>query len=239
MKRVTFAFLLISALVACEKHDPILPGERTAIFDTTNVTVINSDTEQLSDTAYEMPKVDCPYTQDTSNTIWDGSRKVFSGFATDNHVAKNTQPVCSGKYVYAGLTTGEVIKINPKNREIIWIADVYRASNLTGGASVLDIVAPVIVRNKYVYAGGLGDAFCKLNASSGTSIWCTNISVAAPFIIVDDVAFVVGGNKKLYAVRLSDGSAYWTRDIDKISTPSYSDGVITIGKQKINAKNGK
>ena len=238
MKRLIVAFLSLVLLASCDKHDPILPGVRTPIFQGKNVTILNTDIEKISDVAYTMPQIECPYTMDSSNTIWDGPRKVFSGFATDNYVAGNSQPVCSGAYVYAGLTTGEVVKINPKNRQIMWIADVYRPSNLTGGASVLDIVAPVIVRDKYVYAGGLGDAFCKINSTSGASVWCTGISVAAPFIIVDDVAFVVGGDKKLYALRLTDGAAYWATTIDKISAPTYSNGIIKVGKQQINAKNG-
>lgn len=239
MKRIIVASLLSVLLVACDKHDPILPGARTAIFDLSDVTILNSDTPGLSDTAYQMPTIDCPYTIDSENTVWHGTRKVFSGFPTNNSVSGKKTPVCSGKYLYAGLTTGELVKINPKNRQIIWIADIYRASNLTGGASVLDIVAPVIVRDNFVYAGGLGDAFCKINATSGLSSWCTNISVAAPFTIVDDVAFVVGGDKKLYAVRLTDGAVYWATDINQISSVAYSNGVVTVGKQKIDAKTGE
>ena len=47
----------------------------------------------------------------------------------------------------------------------MWIADVYSASNMTGGASIVDIVAPIVPYNRAVYAGGLGDAFCKINAN--------------------------------------------------------------------------
>lgn len=239
MKRALYGLLSLLALCACEKHDPILPGTRAPIFATSDVTLLNTEISDLPVAAYAMADVNCPYTRDTSNVVWDGNRKVFSGFATDNSVASDIKPVCAGKYVYVGLTTGELVKIEPKTRKIMWIADIYRASNLTGGASVLDIVAEPIVRDNYVYAGGLGDAFCKLNATSGSQIWCTNISVAAPFTIVGDVAFVVGADKQLYAVRLTDGAVYWTAPIERVAAPIYSDGVITIGNQKINARNGK
>lgn len=239
MKRTLVGFLSVLALCACDKHDPILPGVRTAIFATSNVTVLNTEISDLPDVPYTMPDTECPYTRDTSNVVWGGTRKVFSGFATDNSVAADIKPVCSGKYVYAGLTTGELVKIEPKSRKIMWIADIYRASNLTGGASVLDIVAEPIVRDNYVYAGGLGDAFCKLNANSGVAAWCTNISVATNFVLAGDTAFVVGADKKLYAVRLTDGVVYWTADVEKIAMPTYENKIITIGKQKINAVSGK
>ena len=239
MKRALFGLLFVFALCACEKHDPILPGVRAPIFATSNITLLNTEISDLPDVAYAMSDVDCPYTRDASNVVWNGTRKVFSGFATDNSVASDIKPVCAGKYVYVGLTTGELVKIEPKSRKIMWIADIYRASNLTGGASMLDIVAEPIVRDKYVYAGGLGEAFCKLNAVSGTTVWCTNISVATPFTIVGDVAFVSGADKQLYAVRLDDGAVYWTAPIGRVAAPIYSDGIVTVGKQKINARNGK
>ena len=239
MKRVLSGLLLVLVLCACEKHDPILPGARTPIFATSDVNLLNTEITDLPVAAYVMSDTDCPYTRDASNVVWNGTRKVFSGFATDNSVASDIKPVCAGKYVYVGLTTGELVKLEPKSRKIMWIADIYRASNLTGGASMLDIVAEPIVRDNYVYAGGLGDAFCKLNAVSGSVVWCTNISVASPFTIAGDVAFVSGADKRLYAVRLTDGAVYWTAPIERIATPIYSDGVITIGKQKINARNGK
>lgn len=239
MKRALVGFLSVLVLCACDKHDPILPGVRSPIFDTATVSVLDEDVPNLPDLPYVMQDTECPYTRDTSNVVWDGVRKVFSGFATENSVATDIKPVCAGKYVYVGLTTGELVKIEPKSRKIMWIADIYRASNLTGGASVLDIVAEPIIRDNYVYAGGLGDAFCKLNATSGAVVWCTNISVATNFTIADDVAFVVGADKKIYAVRLTDGAVYWMADVEKIAIPTYENKIITIGKQKINAVNGK
>ena len=239
MKRIVAVFLSVLALCACDKQDPILPGVRSPIFGESSVSILNTDITDLPDNAYKMSDIDCPYTRDASNVVWNGNRKIFSGFATNNAVATDIKPVCAGKYIYVGLTTGELVKIEPKSRKIMWIADIYRASNMTGGASILDIVAEPIVRDNYVYAGGLGDAFCKLNATSGTVFWCANISVATDFTIVGDTAFVVSGDKKLYAVRLADGAAYWTVDVEKTATPTYENKTVTVGKQKFNAINGK
>ncbi|MBE6460111.1 MAG: hypothetical protein E7009_03975 [Alphaproteobacteria bacterium] len=239
MKRAVIGILSVLALCACDKHDPILPGTRSPIFDTPRINILNTDIQNLPDVAYKSDNTDCPYTRDTSNVVWHNNRKIFSGFATDNAVASDIKPVCAGKYIYVGLTTGELVKIEPKSRKIMWIADIYRASNLTGGASMLDIVAEPIVREKYVYVGGLADAFCKINATSGARIWCTNISVPTDFTIAGDTAFVAGADKKLYALRLTDGAAYWTADIEKIATPIYENKTVTVGKQKFNAVNGK
>lgn len=239
MRKVAFALSCLMVIGACSKHDPILPGDRSAIFNTQSVKVLNTEIENLPENIETPTTVKCPYRQDSSNIIRDGERKIFSGFSTPNSVQSNQQPVCDGKYLYAGLTTGELVKINPKTRVIAWIADIYRPSNLTGGASVVDITAPIVVRGASVYAGGLGDAYCKINATSGVKKWCADIGVGLPFIVADDVSFVVSTDGNLYAIRNSDGAAYWRTAVKKQTAPEYKDGVITVGREKFDARTGK
>ena len=239
MKKIIIACCCLTLICGCAEHDPILPGERTPIFNTQNIKMLNKAIPNLPETASIITTDECPYTQDSSNIIRDGDRKIFSGFPTNNAVASTQTPVCKNGYVYAGLTTGEVVKIAPKSRKVMWIADVFRTSNMTGGASIVDIVAPLIVKDGSVYACGLGDAFCRIDAASGEKKWCIEISTAVPFIIVDNVAFVTGTDNKLYAVRISDGSVYWYTEINKQATPIYENKIIRVDKEKINAETGE
>ena len=239
-KSVLFWVGTLVALGACSKHYPILPGTRSAIFATNAPLVLNqSITDLPATTVAGDADANCPYTQDASNVIKNGDRKIFSGFPTPNSVHSNMRPVCSGKYVYAGLTTGEVVKVDTKTRNIVWIADVFRPSNMTGGASVVDIVAPIMLHNGTVYAGGLGDAFCAINATSGVKKWCTYIGTAHPFVITNAAAFVVGTDNNLYAVRMRDGAIYWRAAVNAQSAPIYGDGTVTVGRQKFDAATGQ
>lgn len=239
-KSVLFWVGTLVALGACSKHDPILPGTRSAIFATNAPVVLNqSITDLPATTVAGDADANCPYTQDASNVIKNGDRKIFSGFPTPNSVHSNMHPVCSGKYVYAGLTTGEVVKVDTKTRNIVWIADVFRPSNMTGGASVVDIVAPIMLHNGTVYAGGLGDAFCAINATSGVKKWCTYIGTAHPFVITNAAAFVVGTDNNLYAVRMRDGAIYWRAAVNAQSAPTYGDGTVTVGRQKFDVATGQ
>lgn len=239
-KSVLFWVGTLVALGACSKHDPILPGTRSAIFATNAPVVLNqSITDLPATTVAGDADANCPYTQDASNVIKNGNRKIFSGFPTPNSVRSDMKPICSGKYVYAGLTTGEVVKVDTKTRNIVWIADVFRPSNMTGGASVVDIVAPIMLHNGTVYAGGLGDAFCAINATSGAKKWCTYIGTAHPFVITDAAAFVVGTDNNLYAVRMRDGAIYWRTAVNAQSAPTYGDGTVTVGRQKFDAATGQ
>lgn len=232
--------MCVLSISACSEHDPILPGIRTDIFDSNDVNVVNMDVPELSgDVKNIYGNQECEYRQDTTNTIFLGDKKIYTGFSTDNFVKSNQSPICVENFIYTGLSTGEVIKINTRNKHVVWVADVYRENNLTGGAAVVDIVAHVGVDGKYVYAGGLGDAFCKLNANNGNKVWCVNISVPNDFIIVDNFAFVVGTDNNLYAINTDNGNVYWKSAIKKQSVPRYDGKYIIIGKQKIDYKNGK
>ena len=238
MRKIAAALSILTLAAGCAKHDPILPGQRTAIFEESTQTVTGGVIENLPAMAVVASDAPCPYTQDTSNVIWDGDKKIFSGFPTSNSVKSTQKPVCVGKYVIAGLTTGEVVKVNPKNRQIAWIADVFRPSNMTGGASVLDIIAPIRVFDGAVYAGGLGDAFCRINPKTGTKKWCANIGTAHAFEIAGDAAFVAATDGNLYALRTSDGAAYWMRPIKTQDAVKYANKIVTVGKQTFNAETG-
>lgn len=238
MKKVFLILLSLFVISACSKHDPILSGVRQDIFDNTEISVSNQPVPDLSSEKNISGDKNCEYSQDSSNNIFFQDKKIFTGFAPDTVVKNKQSPVCAGQYIYTGLTTGEVIKINTNNHNVVWVTDVFRANNLTGGASVVDIVAHVGVYGGYVYAGGLGDAFCKLNASNGDKIWCVNISVPVDFIIVDDFIFVVGTDNNLYAINSNNGKVYWKSEINKQTKPTFNKEYIVVGRQKINYKDG-
>lgn len=240
MKKLSVFLLCSVAIVSCSKRDPILPGERVDIFDSYEVNVRNQELPELSaNTTSISGDKDCDYRQDAQNVIWSGDKKIWSGFSTNNAVKSEQSPICEGQFIYTGLSTGEVVKINTNSKKLVWSTDVYRANNLTGGASVVDIVAHIGVDGKFVYAGGLGDAFCKLNAYNGNKVWCVNISVPVDFIMVDNFIFVVGTDNKLYAINKQNGDVYWKTEIKKQVVPKYDGKNIIVGRQKINYKNGQ
>ncbi len=239
MRKFIAIFVCMAAIVACDKHDPILPGTRSDIFDTMDIRVLNTNVPNLPDNIDASEPEPCPYSRDEKNTIWNGDKKIYAGFPTTNFVRGASAPVCSGKYIYTGLSTGELVKINPVTRSLVWSADIYRTNNMTGGASLVDIVASPIVRGNYVYVGGMGDALCKLNANNGNKIWCDNISITNNFIFVSDTIFAVGSDKNLYAINEKNGDVYWRSSVKRLASPVYSEKVITVGREKINAESGE
>jgi outer membrane protein assembly factor BamB len=238
-KKIPILVGTLLVMTACNRHDPILPGVRDNIFNTDSVNVLNVPVPNTPDNITQMEYQDCPYTQKSDNTIWNGDRKIFSGFATNNYVSGTRNPICNDSYVYAGLSTGEFIKLNPTNRQIMWITDVYRQSNMTGGASVLDIVAPAQIYKNYVYVGGLGGAFCKISDKTGNTTWCTDVSTEHPFIITGETIYLVDTYNNLVALRMRDGAMYWRKAVKKSYTPEYKDRTVIVGSEKFDAETGE
>lgn len=240
MRKYLLLICGVLCVAACDKHDPILPGHRTAIFDDGNTqNILNRDVPDLSGAEPIHNDTECKYTVDNTNTIRDGNRKIFIGFPASNSMDIEIKPVCDGAYVYSGLHSGSVVKIAPQTRKIQWMADVYSESNMMGGAATVDIVAPLVMNGNYIYAAGMGNAFCKLNQNNGAKKWCTPIGTRYPFIVLKNVAYVVGLDDALYAVRLTDGAIYWRSEIKRNAAPQYSDKIITVHKQKFDAITGR
>ena len=238
-KKLFFLLFGFLAITACDKHDPILPGVRSSIFESETLKILDTAVPNAPDDVTQIEYDDCPYVQKSDNTIWDGERKIFSGYATNSYVAGTRKPVCKNGFVYAGLSTGELVKVNPRNRQIAWIADVYRQSNMTGGASVLDIIAPVQIYKNYVYAGGLGGAFCKISDKTGNINWCSDISTAHSFIIANETIYLLDTDNRLNAIRMNDGAIYWRTAAKKSHTPEYKNKMIIVGSEKFDAETGK
>lgn len=238
MRKILPVGMCLIALCACDKRDPVLPGVRTAIFAQNNMNVLNTVVPDLPDSVPSREITDCPYTQNTSNVIMYNDTKVYAGFPTQNTVKGNQKPVCSSNAVYAGLTNGVVVKLKRSSNSFVWQADVFKASNMTGGSSVVDIVAPMILDGDSLYVAGLGNAFCRLDVNTGIDEWCAEIGSAHPFVLLKNVAYIVGNDNNLYAVRTKDGAIYWKSPVEENAELKYENKIITVGGQKFDAASG-
>jgi outer membrane protein assembly factor BamB len=209
-----FFFLLFAlAGTSCAKYDPVLPGDRVPIFGDEvhirNVAVPPEVSARAFAAGFAPNAPDPTYNQSADNIITDArGQTVFSGFPTAAHVSGKRGVIARDGYVYAGLSTGEVVKIASKSRKVKWTADIFKTTAVTGGSEIMDIIAPLVVDGKFVYAGGLGGAFCKLKESDGSKVWCDWIGVASPFSVYGELAFVIATDSFLYVIDADRGQIY-------------------------------
>ena len=192
--KLTYCLLPV-LLFACSKSDPILPGHRIPIFGQNRLEISDEKVHDLGEPLQAAP---CDFTIDRNNQIWQGERRIFSGFPTASKINVQRKVVCNGRYVYAGLSTGELVKVNSETRNIEWIVDIFAPHIPTGGSPFLDIIAPPVFNNGYIYAGGLGGAFCRIRDRDGAKIWCLPISVQD----------IVKSTRTFNVIRTTDGERF-------------------------------
>jgi len=205
-----FSYSLI-LLSGCSKSDPVLEGIRLPVFRTEELFIAG---ELPADTGTPLAVQDCEFTIDGNNQVWKGKTKIFAGFPTSSEIKVKKSVACNGKFVYAGLSTGELVKINSDTREVLWTADIFAENMATGGSPFLDIIATPVVNDGFVYAGGLGGEFCKIADKDGKKIWCVPVSVQK----------TDGATDKFILVRTTDNKKY---------------GITTAGKVYENASENK
>lgn len=238
MTKKIIKLFLIFILCSCSEKDPILKGYREPVFKQSAIEMTKEKISFLPDNLPDLKEFDCPYIQDSSNIIWKGNKKIFSGFPTSNFVKSSQKPTCDEDNTYVGLTTGEVVKISHKTNNIEWVVDIYKQNSITTNPTILDITAPIIISNNDLYVSGIANIFCKLDKNNGSKKWCINIGTGNKFLVLENVIFITSTDNILYAVNKNSGKVFWKTNIKEQKDPIYKDKTIIIGKEKIDAITG-
>jgi outer membrane protein assembly factor BamB len=205
------AALSVAATVGCTSYDPILEGKRVPVFRPDAPIILG---RRIDDLGGAVSEKECGYSIAGNNQIWrdKDNARIFAGLPTESKIDAPKRVVCGGDFIYAGLSTGELVKVNAKTRDLAWTADVFAEHLPVGGSPFLDIIAAPTVNGGFVYAGGLGGAFCKLRETDGKKVWCLPISAQAVLKKTDKFHFVLSADNDLFAVS-NDGKIYWTANV--------------------------
>ena len=205
-----YTLITLSLLFSCSKNDPILEGHRVPIFQVAEVETVGIRERDLGDPI--IPQDCSQYRIDSNNQVWRGETRIFAGLPTESEIQVDKQVACRGDYIYAGLSTGELVKVNRRTRDLAWIADIFQANHPTTNILFVDIVATPVVHGGYVYAGGLGNAFCKIRDRDGRIMWCRPISVRDILKSTRNYNVVLADDGTKYIVANSDGRIYIMQD---------------------------
>ncbi|MDR0449464.1 MAG: PQQ-like beta-propeller repeat protein [Rickettsiales bacterium] len=213
-------------LGACDKKDPILPGERIPVFhDSGKLKEKDARVGELIGKVVS-PAATNSCTMDPGLRRGDGcvgggddklyimsddnvlTRKsdgkiIFRGFPTAAKAGAAALPIVSGKFIFIGLSTGEVLKINKDTGEILWSADLGGRSLLTGGSLVSDI-SVLRLSGGALYAASLGGVLARIDAANGDVVWTANIGTIHP-IFISGRALAVIDSDKLIVLDSKDG----------------------------------
>jgi outer membrane protein assembly factor BamB len=200
----TACILHCALLVGCETSDPILPGARKPVFARDELVVLD---KKIGDAGVPLVPEKCDFTIDGNNMIWKNGVRIFAGLPTESEIKTDKKTACHGDFVYAGLSTGELVKVNAKTRDLEWTADIFAERAPTGATPFLDIIATPVYNGGFIYAGGLGGAFCKIRDKDGEKIWCRPIAVQEITASTKKFNFVKSADGREFVIS-TDGAVY-------------------------------
>ncbi|MDR2268966.1 MAG: PQQ-like beta-propeller repeat protein [Rickettsiales bacterium] len=197
-----------------------MEGTRIPIFKRAEMVILNKKIDDIGQPLAPAGDKDdksssaCDYTIDSSNQIWRQGRRIFAGLPTVSEIRISKKVICNGGFVYAGLSTGELVKVDAATRELAWTADIFAENLPTGGAPFLDVTAAPVYNGGFVYAGGLGGAFCKLRDSDGKKIWCLPVAVQEIIASTQKFNWILTTDGEVLAVS-TDGKIYWKAKVGR------------------------
>jgi len=211
---------LFVAMAGCDKKDPILPGVRVPVFHN------NLEMKESKATAAElMGKEKGNRTKGEAEQLYEMSenniltrksdgRVILRGFPTATKAGPAAEPIVSGNFIYAGLSTGEVLKIRRANGEIIWTVDLGGRSLLTGGSLLSDISVMKLDGN-FLYVSGVGGTFGKLRSTTGEAVWVSGVGTMNEIFISGNLIAFVDLDGRLVMLDARDGSLVEARELSK------------------------
>lgn len=205
-KILTFLVLL---LYACDKKDPILPGVRSPVFDGgAQVVLSNKSVKDLVGDFKDQPAIKSElYEMSDENILTRKSdgKVIFKGFPTATKTGAPARPIASNGFVYAGLSTGEVLKVSASDSTIKWMIDLGGRSLITGGSPVSDI-SVLMLNGGNLYASSLAGVFAKISADNGKVIWSRPFQATGEIFVSGSLVAFVDLSGDLIALDAKDGA---------------------------------
>ncbi|MDR2685430.1 MAG: PQQ-like beta-propeller repeat protein [Rickettsiales bacterium] len=237
MKKYLILILCI-VVMGCDKKDPILPGVRIPIFDSgIKVSESKASVKEL------IGKSDVPaagvvrastliaslihMSEDNIITRDFDKHIIFSGFPTATKTGPAIQPVIAGDYLYAGLSTGEILKIHTASGHVVWSIDLSSRTILTGGSPVADVSALRVLGN-FVYASTYGGIIAKISAEDGRVIWAAPFGTKRPIFVLGNLVAVVALDGRVVALDGRTGGLVREWNLDEVG--DAEDVILVRGK---------
>lgn len=152
--------------------------------------------------------------QETGETIW--SKEISS--------IPISKPVSDGKLVYVITDSNKMYALDAEDGRIVWIhVGILRPTAIFGSAD------PLIYKNFVIASYSSGEVYL-VNKDNGETVWVKDLNLTkainsdfyltdidATPVVKDDVIYAIGNGGLMMALKISDGSYLWKKEISTIS----------------------
>lgn len=160
----------------------------------------------------------------------------YSGIGQSASIIGNVSPAVAKDVVVAPYPSGEVVALQSKNGEAMWVESLAGSRALSSLRALNNTARPVIAGG-VVYAVGNSGRMVATSEKSGQRIWTQNVrSIQMPWV-AGDAIYVVDTGGRMLAINRKNGKVRWMTRLDGAKT--WYGPVLAGGKAWAVSSKGK
>lgn len=148
--------------------------------------------------------------QEDGSVAW-----TFAGIEETAGVLSAANPAISGNNVIVPFSSGEIMAINIKSGEPVWVDGVARGFRTLALSGLADVSASPVVSGKTAYATGVAGITVAVDVRSGQRQWSQQLGSVHTPVVSGNALFMVDLDDRMVALDKSNGETLWATQLPK------------------------
>ncbi|MEP3049297.1 MAG: PQQ-binding-like beta-propeller repeat protein [Roseibium sp.] len=140
---------------------------------------------------------------------------TYAGIEETAGLLSAANPAISGKLAIVPFSSGEIMAIDIKSGEPVWIDGVSRGFRTLALSGLADVSASPVVSGNAVYATGVSGRTVSVEAKTGQRRWEQNLGSVHTPVVSGNAFFMVDLDDRMVALDLKSGETLWATQLPK------------------------
>ncbi|NVK35337.1 MAG: PQQ-binding-like beta-propeller repeat protein [Rhodobacteraceae bacterium] len=146
----------------------------------------------------------------------DGSQAWnYTGVEETAGVLSSANPAVSGNRVIVPFSSGEIMALDVKSGEPVWIESVTRGMRTFAVSGISDVSASPVIDGNVVYATGVGGRTVANSVKNGERLWGQNVGSVHTPVVSGNALFLIDLEERMVALDRKSGETLWVAQLPK------------------------
>lgn len=123
----------------------------------------------------------------------------------------NAAPLIARDKVIVGSANGRLMAYTLDSGELVWQQRLSQPRGTNEIARLSDVIVTPQIDDNIIYAVGYNGYFAALDLNTGAEIWRAQLSSTTPFLITDEVIYLIDDHSQILAISKDDGKQLWVQ----------------------------
>lgn len=139
----------------------------------------------------------------------------YTGLEETAGVMSSANPAIAGKNVIVPFSSGEIMALDTKSGEPVWVEGVTRGSRTFAVSGLSDVSASPVVSDNIVIATGVGGRTVASSLRTGERVWDQNIGAVHTPVVSGNAVFLIDLDERMVALDRKTGGILWVANLPK------------------------